>query len=377
MPKKPKSSKRKKTHDSIFLLPFIIIGKLVVAIINLNINAYNNIVYALLWILKLIGKVAFFPIRIIFSLIFGFLETVGQITLFFVVLVVKLPSLPFLIAYDLFLYVKDPDLVKFKLVKTWENLEEIFEQIFDVFRSIKRFFVSINTGLSENPDVGIQFVYTFVKSPVRFAATSSFFIFMTYAFYMFVFKDLPSPDKLKKPPSASTKIYARDCSTLLYKIYRNENRSLLTLNEVPMIARQATIAIEDKDFYHHHGYSLTGILRAAKNNFGNGNVQGGSTITQQLIKNTMLSPERTFDRKIKELVLSLEAEVIFSKDQILQMYLNEVAYGGPAYGIEEATQMYFGKSVKDINLAEASFLAGLPAAPSKYSPYIVGVTQAI
>ncbi len=196
-----------------------------------------------------------------------------------------------------------------------------------------------------------------------------FFSFSVFLFYSQILKDLPSPDRLiSRNQIVSTKIYDRS-GKLLYKIYRNQNRTLVKLEDIPLFLRQATIAIEDAEFYNHHGLSLKGILRASRKILQTGKIEGGSTITQQLVKNALLSPERTFKRKIKEVLLSLWVERRFSKDEILQMYLNEVGFGGAAYGVEEASQFYFGKSVKEINLAEAALLAGLPASPTTYSPF--------
>jgi penicillin-binding protein 1C len=136
----------------------------------------------------------------------------------------------------------------------------------------------------------------------------------------------------------------------------------------PMI--EATLAIEDKDFYKHYGFSPMGILRAALANLQGEQIeQGGSTITQQLVKNRLLNSERTIQRKLRELVLAVVTEGSYSKDQILEMYLNQVAYGGSTYGVEEAAWRYFHKSAKDLNLAESALLAGLPQAPSVYSPF--------
>jgi len=132
---------------------------------------------------------------------------------------------------------------------------------------------------------------------------------------------------------------------------------------------QATLAIEDAEFYQHHGFSFKGILRALIKNFEGDRLYGGSTITQQLVKNVLLTPERTISRKIKEIILALAVEKKFRKDEILQMYFNEVGYGGAAYGVEEASQMYFGKPVTEIDLAQAALLAGLPASPTRLSPF--------
>jgi penicillin-binding protein 1C len=189
------------------------------------------------------------------------------------------------------------------------------------------------------------------------------------ASYLFVFKDLPSPTNLSKNIfPVSTEIYDRN-GALLYEIYAEQNRKPIELSEVPSHLKQATIAIEDKDFYKHGGFALTGIARAAYKSVFRGELQGGSTITQQLVKTTLLTPERTIKRKIRELVLSGFIEFIYSKDEILEMYLNHIPYGGTAYGIEQAAQLYFNKSAKDLNLAESSLLAGLPQAPSRYSPF--------
>ena len=187
--------------------------------------------------------------------------------------------------------------------------------------------------------------------------------------YLFIFKDFPHPNRLiTRDQIVSTKIYDR-YGQLLYKIYRQQNRTLIPLSEIPLPMIQATIAIEDAEFYHHRGLSFKGIIRAFFQNLKGNKLYGGSTITQQLVKNALLSPERTIKRKIIEILLSLWVEQKFSKDEILQMYFNEVGYGGAAYGAEEAAQMYFGKSVKKLNLAEAALLAGLPAAPTTYSPF--------
>jgi 1A family penicillin-binding protein len=189
------------------------------------------------------------------------------------------------------------------------------------------------------------------------------------AFYQTILKDLPSPDKLiTRDQIVSTKIYDRH-GQLLYKIYRQQNRTLVKLEEIPLYLRQATISIEDREFYSHQGLSPRGIVRAVYRNLFLGRLSGGSTITQQLVKNALLTPERTWRRKTKEVVLALWVETQFTKDEILQMYFNEVGYGGAAYGIEEASQLYFGKSVREVDLAEAALLAGLPVSPTRYSPF--------
>jgi len=188
--------------------------------------------------------------------------------------------------------------------------------------------------------------------------------------YIFV-KELPSPREIGKSNySLSTHLFDRK-GKLLYEIYREQNRTPVKLDQLPVFITQATIAIEDKDFYLHKGVAVSGgILRAAKEIIFNNSLQGGSTITQQLVKTALLSPERTIKRKIKEIILALWAEKIYSKNRILEMYLNQVPYGGAAHGIEEAAKVYFGVHARDLTLEQAALLAGLPQAPSLYSPYV-------
>ena len=195
------------------------------------------------------------------------------------------------------------------------------------------------------------------------------FILIFLFFYLFILRDLPLPTRLStREIPQTTKILDRN-GKLLYEIYTEQNRTLVKLTDVPLSLRQATVAIEDRDFYRHGGFALQGILRAVREIVLHRRLQGGSTITQQLIKSALLTPERTIQRKIKEAILAYFVDKIYSKDQILEMYLNQVSYGGTAWGVEAASQMYFGKSVKDLNLAETALLAGLPAAPTYYSPF--------
>ena len=207
------------------------------------------------------------------------------------------------------------------------------------------------------------------KKRALIAATLSLgsFIF----FYNFVLKDLPNPYQLKEPQNMalSTVIYDRNGEEL-YKIFHDKNRSLVKLEELPKHLIDATVAYEDTDFFKHHGVSIRGIVRAIRNDLFDEQLHGGSTITQQLIKNALLSNEKTIKRKAKEVVLSLMAEVLYSKKEILQMYLNEIPYGGPIYGIEEAAKTYFGKSAKDLSLAEGALLAGLPTSPTQNNPMV-------
>lgn len=168
----------------------------------------------------------------------------------------------------------------------------------------------------------------------------------------------------------STKIYDRTGKIILYDIHKDIKRTTVPFNQIPRNLKNATIAVEDTNFYGHQGISFFSITRAFITNLRSGEIkQGGSTITQQLIKNTFLTPERTIVRKIKEVVLALKVEKRYSKDELLNFYLNAISYGSSNYGVEAASQAFFGKSVKDITLAEAAYLAALPKAPTYYSPF--------
>ncbi len=186
--------------------------------------------------------------------------------------------------------------------------------------------------------------------------------------FAYVGKDLPDPNKIVRREGFSTKIYDRN-GELLYDVFSDKRRTPVDIAQVPLYVRQATVSIEDKNFYSHSGFDPFGILRAFLRSVIYHRLEGGSTLTQQLVKNTLLDPRQTLSRKIKEFILTLQVEQKYSKDKILQMYLNEVSYGGTAWGIEAASESYFGKNINQIGLAEAAILAGLPQAPSVYSPY--------
>lgn len=180
--------------------------------------------------------------------------------------------------------------------------------------------------------------------------------------------NLPSPDEVVRREGFSTKILDRN-GEVLYDIFAEQKRTPVALEDVPEYLKQATVAIEDKNFYEHQGFDPTGMLRATYNIVFRRRLQGGSTLTQQLVKNVLLSPERTIFRKLREFILAIQIERKYDKNEILQMYLNEAPYGGTSWGVEAATETYFGKKVKDVNLIESAFLAGLPQRPSVYSPY--------
>lgn len=185
-----------------------------------------------------------------------------------------------------------------------------------------------------------------------------------------LFKDVPNPKKLTKSPApVSTQILDRN-GKLLYEIYTDQNRTPVKLDSLPDHVKNSTISIEDKNFYSHHGLDLFGIARAFFKTVTGQRLEGGSTITQQLVKIGLLQdPRRTITRKIKEATLAIVTEFIYTKDEILELYLNHAPYGGTTYGIQSAALTYFDKNAEDLTLAEASLLAGLPQAPTRLSPF--------
>jgi 1A family penicillin-binding protein len=188
-----------------------------------------------------------------------------------------------------------------------------------------------------------------------------------FAYYS---RDLPTPGKIaRRTVVQSTEILDRN-GRPLYEVHGEKNRRVIPLTEIPLDMQRATLAAEDKDFYAHHGFDLRGIARALLVDvFTGSKSQGGSTITQQFVKNALLTGQKSLTRKIKELILSIEIEFIYSKDEILAFYLNEIPYGATEYGVEAASQRFFGKPAKDLTLAEAAVLASIPKAPTYYSPY--------
>ncbi len=168
----------------------------------------------------------------------------------------------------------------------------------------------------------------------------------------------------------STKIYDRSGEILLYDVHNDTKRTFVPLTEVSQYIKDATISIEDNDFYTHRGIQPSSILRAIIANLTPGGIsQGGSTITQQVIKNSLLTQDKTITRKLKEWILALKIERVLTKEQILEAYLNENPYGGNLYGVEIASKTFFGKSAGDVSLAEAAYIAAIPQAPTFYSPY--------
>ena len=189
------------------------------------------------------------------------------------------------------------------------------------------------------------------------------------AAYVYWPTDLPPVKALEEyTPSVGSRVYAGDDEFITE--FQAEKRIFVPLQQIPPTLRNAIIAVEDSRFYSHFGVDVRGILRAAYANFRHGRVvEGGSTITQQLAKVLFLTPDRSFSRKVKEALLAFELEKRYSKDRLLELYLNQVYMGHGAFGVEAAARMYFGKSVQDLSLPEAAMLAALPRSPGNYSPF--------
>ncbi len=202
---------------------------------------------------------------------------------------------------------------------------------------------------------------------ISFLSVGALGVFVAWALVV----SIPSVDSFENRKVAeSTKIYDRTGNVLLFDVHGSMRRTGVPLSEISLYIQNATIAIEDDTFYQHRGVRPLSLLRAALANITTGSFsQGGSTITQQVVKNTLLTQDKTIIRKMKEWVLAIKLERVATKEQILEIYLNENPYGGTIYGIEEAAQYFFAKNAKDVTLAEAAYLAALPRAPTRYSPY--------
>ncbi|MDD5692968.1 MAG: transglycosylase domain-containing protein [Patescibacteria group bacterium] len=222
----------------------------------------------------------------------------------------------------------------------------------------------------ENTKIFIHNLFTTREGWKKLGFAAIIFLGVIFALFAWYAKDLPTPNKINSRISAqSTQIFDRN-GKLLYEIHGDQNRILADWNEIPQNCKNATIAIEDKDFYKHGGFSIMGIGRAFTGvALGDRSKGGGSTITQQFVKNALLTNERSYSRKIKEIIMAIEIEQMYKKDDILKMYLNEIPYGSNAYGIKVAAKTYFNKDLKNLNLQECAVLAAMPQAPTYYSPF--------
>jgi len=226
-------------------------------------------------------------------------------------------------------------------------------------------------GLAKFKPSHIWAVLTSKKALKTYGIALSIGVLIIAGLFLWFAKDLPSPNKINSRVSAqTTKIYDRTGQNLLIEVYGDKNRSIIEFNQMPQCIKDATVALEDKDFYKQGAFSPKGIARAFSGVlFKDPSKGGGSTITQQYVKNALLTNERTYDRKIKELILSIQMEQLYKKDDILKLYLNEIPYGSTAYGIQAASKQFYGIDAKDLSLAQCATLASLPQAPTYYSPY--------
>jgi 1A family penicillin-binding protein len=253
-----------------------------------------------------------------------------------------------------------------RLHKTGKNLENYSDSEYALNMWKDRFQRRRRKGFRNLKKTNYSgFFYVFSKF-VFFGIILSFIA--AVAILSYVAYELPSPDKIIRREGFSTKILDRN-GEVLYDIYQDQKRIPVKFEDVPEYLKEATISIEDKNFYKHEGFDVLGIIRGFTKVFTRGRAQGGSTLTQQLVKNVLLTSERSVLRKVKEFVLAIQIERKYSKDEILLMYLNEAPYGGTSWGVEAASESYFDKSVADLNLIESAILAGLPQRPSYYSPY--------
>ena len=252
-------------------------------------------------------------------------------------------------------------------------------------RLVSRIWRALDNGLHymdrQFPSLGNALVSFFVsmrrhRSHVRTAALGVLFLFLaaTGAFITWALVvSIPSIDSFQNRRVAeSTKIFDRTGNVLLFDVHGSMRRTAIPFSDISPFIRNATVAIEDTEFYQHNGFRPSAFLRAILVNLHlkeGYRGQGGSTITQQVVKNTLLTADKTPIRKAKEIILALKLEKVASKDRILEIYLNETSYGGTIYGVEEASMYFFGKPAKDVTLAEAAYLAALPQAPTRYSPY--------
>ena len=205
----------------------------------------------------------------------------------------------------------------------------------------------------------------------RLALVAGISLALTIGYVLWTIRDLPSPAAFaEREIPQTTRILDREGTVQLYGVFGQERRRVVGLHDISPDLVNATVTTEDDQFFHHIGIDFAGIVRSVlRNILARRFEEGGSTITQQLVRNAVLTTEQTVQRKVKEIVLSLELELKYSKEQILEAYLNQITYGSNIYGVEAASEAYFGKSARDISLSQATILAALPKAPSFYSPW--------
>ncbi len=213
------------------------------------------------------------------------------------------------------------------------------------------------------------FLKSLKLTPQRIAIAVGACVVFFLGVLFWITKDLPTPDSIITNAKYSTTILDRN-DKVIYEVFQDKNIVPITYDELPKDLVQATISIEDKDFFKHGGFSIGGIFRALLRDIFLGRAEGGSTLSQQLIKNTLLTSEKSLIRKLKEFILAIELERRYTKEQILEMYFNQTPYGGTTWGVGSASQYYFGKKPSQLTLLQSAILAGLPQNPSIYSPFI-------
>ncbi|MFH0837985.1 MAG: biosynthetic peptidoglycan transglycosylase, partial [Patescibacteria group bacterium] len=208
------------------------------------------------------------------------------------------------------------------------------------------------------------------KSKYILAGTVAFIFALCFFTFFAVIITLPNIDNIRNLVAAQSSLILDRNGEVLYAIHGDENRKIVPFDKISPYAAKAVMAIEDDQFYEHHGVDFKAILVAVCGELHICNTaRGGSTITQQFVKNAFLSAERTYTRKAKEIILALQLEGRYSKDEIMEMYLNRIPYGANIYGVEVASQIFFGKPAAELTIAESAILAAIPKAPTYYSPY--------
>jgi len=252
----------------------------------------------------------------------------------------------------------------------WLGVKLIFSSIYRLFVWILRTIFKTVSYLWQNRPRLNRRKKQILRQKLGFLILSIIvlgFLFLTILI-AWASKDLPNPNQLSdRKVAQSTKIYDRTGEHVLYEVYSDQKRTLVNLEDIPEYLINGVIATEDTKFYEHHGIRPLSMARAVIYGiFSSKQIGGTSTLTQQLVKNAILTNKRSYVRKLKEIILSIRLEQKYTKGQILKIYFNEIPYGSTNYGVESASQSYFGKSVRDVSLSEAAILAGLPKAPSSY-----------
>lgn len=225
------------------------------------------------------------------------------------------------------------------------------------------------SGTKNRKKTGIAGIFRAHKGRRRLLIAGAGLLLIITGLTVYALKEIPNPKRLTSDVyPENSKVFDRN-GKLIYEIYSDKRRSTVSLKDIPQPLIKATLAIEDAGFYSHIGFDIKGIVRGLFRTIVQKRLQGGSTLTQQLVKNALLTPERTWSRKIKEAILTVATEVLYTKDQILEMYFNQTPYGGTMWGIGAAAKGIFNKDVSQLNLAEAALLAGLPGSPTRYSPF--------